>query len=179
VIERVDLGICPAYDYTGDGPAAVAFPGAMLGGMPSLWYAFEPLLANGWRIVLVWAERAADRSSDPWQWVGERARAAAEYAGGADLLITKSVGTLAVRAVEAPAVCLTPLLDDPDVAEALRSRTTLLVGGTADPAWDGALARGLSDDVLELDGADHGLARVSDAPRIGEAVAAFSARLRA
>jgi hypothetical protein len=33
----------------------------------------------------------------------------------------------------------------------------LLIGGTADETWDGALARKLSPHVLEVDGADHGL----------------------
>ena len=57
----------------------------------------------------------------------------------------------------------------------LRRRTApaLLVGGTADPSWDGALARELSDDVLELDGADHGLARVEHLPPIVDAIEAF------
>jgi hypothetical protein len=177
VIERVDLGICPAYDYSGGGRIAIAFPGAMLGGMPALWFAFEPLLEDGWRIVLVWDERAADRSGDPWEWVAARTLAATEYAGGADLLVTKSVGTLAVRALDAPAVCLTPLLGEPDVVEALRPRTTLLVGGTEDPMWVGDTARELSEHVLELDGADHGLARTSDAPAIAAAVRAFAERL--
>ena len=33
----------------------------------------------------------------------------------------------------------------------------LLVGGTADEAWDGAAARLLSPHVFEVDGADHGM----------------------
>ena len=37
MIRRVDLGVCPAYDYEGEGPTAVVLPGAMLGGMPSAW----------------------------------------------------------------------------------------------------------------------------------------------
>jgi hypothetical protein len=48
-----------------------------------------------------------------------------------------------------------------------------LIGGTSDPIWDGALARELSDDVVELDGADHGLARPRDAQAVVDAVAAF------
>lgn len=31
------------------------------------------------------------------------------------------------------------------------------MGGSADPAWDGALARRLSPPVLEVEGADHGM----------------------
>jgi len=33
----------------------------------------------------------------------------------------------------------------------------LLVGGSADQLWDGQTARSLSPDVVEIDGADHGL----------------------
>lgn len=60
---------------------------------------------------------------------------------------------------------------------------TLLVGGTADPAWDSALAHTLSDDVLELDDVDHGFGRSGDDPfdtldtlkLVVEAVDAFAA----
>jgi len=66
VIERVELGPCAAYDYEADGPTAVVLPGRMLGGMPAVYYAMEPLLADGWRVVLVWWEAArplGDRGS--------------------------------------------------------------------------------------------------------------------
>ena len=33
----------------------------------------------------------------------------------------------------------------------------LLAGGTADPFWDGRVARSVTADVVEIDGADHGL----------------------
>jgi hypothetical protein len=42
--------------------------------------------------------------------------------------------------------------------------------------WDGAIARELGD-VLELDGADHGLARIDQAQQVADAVAAFLGRL--
>ena len=45
--------------------------------------------------------------------------------------------------------------------------------------WDGDVARELSPDVLELDGADHGLARIDQAPQVADAVAAFAGRLQA
>jgi hypothetical protein len=55
VIKPVDLGVCQGYEYEGDSDrTAVALPGSMLAGMPALWYVFEPLLGDGWRIVLVW-----------------------------------------------------------------------------------------------------------------------------
>jgi len=177
VIERVDLGPCPAYDYEGDGPTALVLPGAMLGGMPAVWFGFGPLLEQGWRVLVLWWEYL-DRSEDPWQFVRERADAGLAYLGAADLLIGKSLGTFAAP-IDVPAIWLTPLLTDPpEVVDALRARTapSLFVGGTNDPAWDGAIARELGD-VLELDGADHGLARVEDVPAIRDAVTAFSGRL--
>ena len=176
MIERVDLGPCPAYDYEGDGPTAVVLPGAMLGGMPAVYYAMEPLLAQGWRVVLVWWE-FLDRSVDPWTWVRERADAAVDYTGGADLLIAKSLGTYAAP-IEVPAVWLTPLLGNEGIPDALRTRTSksLFVGGPNDFSWNGDLARELGE-TLEIDGADHGLARIDDAPQIAAAVREFSAGL--
>jgi hypothetical protein len=82
--------------------------------------------------------------------------------GGHPLLIAKSLGTnAATLAAERglPGVWLTPLLTVPWVAAAMRRATVpfLLVGGTADEAWDGALARRLSPHVLEVEDADHGM----------------------
>ena len=183
MIRPIDLGICQGYEYGGDAArTAVVLPGAMLGGMPAVWYAFAPLYDDGWRVVLVWDE-FRDRSEDPGDWTRRRAKAAAEYAGGVQLLIAKSLTTHAAPLAADfgwPAVWLTPLLDD-ETTPALRRRTApaLLVGGTADPIWDGDLARELSPDVLELDGADHGLARIDQAQQVADAVAAFARRLRA
>ncbi|MEU6790029.1 hypothetical protein ABZ912_63565 [Nonomuraea angiospora] len=44
----------------------------------------------------------------------------------------------------------------------------LLVGGTADEFWDGALARELTPYVLEVDGADHGMCRPGPLSRSAE-----------
>ena len=78
------------------------------------------------------------------------------------LVIAKSLGTYAAPLAaehDLPAVWLTPVLDDPALVEGLRraSAPRLLVGGTADPMWDGPLARTLSPYVCEIDGADHGM----------------------
>jgi pimeloyl-ACP methyl ester carboxylesterase len=56
-------------------------------------------------------------------------------------------------------VWVTPVLTMPWVAAALARATApmLLVGGTADEIWDGALARRLSPYVLEVADADHGM----------------------
>jgi hypothetical protein len=82
--------------------------------------------------------------------------------GGRPLLIGKSYGTIAATIAaerSLPAVWLTPLLTVPWVAAALARATAplLLIGGTADPMWDGALARRLSPHVLEVAGANHGM----------------------
>ncbi|MGC4808065.1 alpha/beta hydrolase [Micromonospora sp. DT233] len=79
-----------------------------------------------------------------------------------DLLVAKSLGSFAAPIAAQrglAAVWLTPLLHRADVAEPLARATApfLLVGGTADDAWDGAAARRLTPHVLEIDGADHGL----------------------
>lgn len=181
MIEPIDLGICHGYEYAGD-PArtAIVLPGALLAGMPVNAFAIEGLTSAGWRAVLVWDE-FLDRSQDALQWVTERLDAAAGYAHEASrfLVVGKSLSTRAAGVAADrgwPAVWLTPLLNDQGIVAMLRRRTSpaLLVGGTADHSWNGALARELSDDVLELDGADHGLARVDDLPQIVAAVTGFA-----
>jgi hypothetical protein len=186
VIRPVDLGLCHGYEYDGD-PArtAVMLPGAMLGGMPSLAFAQQGLTAAGWRVVQVWDEYL-DRTQDPDAWVHDRLAAAVRHAPEARqvLVVGKSNGTRAAADAADhgwPGIWLTPLLDDPLSVANLRRRTApaLLIGGTADPMWIGRVAREISDDVLELEGADHGLAKIEHAQRIVDVVAAFSGGLRA
>jgi pimeloyl-ACP methyl ester carboxylesterase len=181
VIAPVDLGICQAFEYEGDGPVAVVLPGAMLGGMPINAFATSGLLRNGFRVIHVW-DTFRDRSLDPVRWSVERLDAAAAFAGSCELVVAKSLTTFAAGAVAdrgVPGVWLTPLLDDEECVLQLRRRTApaLLVGGTEDPTWDAQLATEISPEVLELPGADHGLARVDDARAVEERVAEFSARL--
>lgn len=78
------------------------------------------------------------------------------------VVIGKSLGTHAAAAaarLALPAIWVTPLLTDTFVLDALRNSTApfLLVGGTADPLWDGVAARALTPHMLELPDADHGL----------------------
>jgi hypothetical protein len=183
LIESVDLGVCRGYEYVGNGPTAIALPGAMLGGMPSVGFAIEGVRRIGWRVVQVWDEWH-DRSQDPTAWVAARVEAAASFAGDTSLLIAKSLTTRASSIAADrgwPAVWLTPMLDDEESLTGLRRRRApaLLVGGTADHSWNGMLAHELTDDVLELDGADHGLTRLHDLGAVADAVAEFSGRLRA
>jgi hypothetical protein len=180
VIQPVDLGICRGYEYEGDPTrTALVLPGRMLAGMPINAFAIEAVWRQGWRAVLVW-DALDEGTDDMTEWIGARLKAAVAYAGdqGERLVIGKSLGTLAAGAVAErgwSAVWLTPLLNHLPFVEMLRARTApaLLIGGTNDPAWDGDLARELSDDVLELDGADHGLARIEDLRPIVDRITAF------
>jgi hypothetical protein len=95
-------------------------------------------------------------------WVRDEVSPLLDAVGGTPLLIGKSLGSHAAGLAAdriLPAVWLTPLLTMPWVTAALAGATApaLLVGGTADPWWDGAVARRLSPHVLEIDGADHGM----------------------
>jgi pimeloyl-ACP methyl ester carboxylesterase len=180
VIRPIDLGICHGYEYEGDPThTAIVLPGRMLAGMPINAFAIDAVWKQGWRAVLVWDEYLDD-SQEMTEWMCVRLNAAAAYAGdeGERLVIGKSMGTLAAGAAAERgwrAVWLTPLLNHAPFVEMLRARTApaLLIGGTDDPAWDGKLARELSPHVLELDGADHGLARIEDLRPIVDAITAF------
>lgn len=88
--------------------------------------------------------------------------AMASAGAAAPLIVGKSLGSLA--AAEAadrglPAIWFTPALTDESVVAGLRraSAPFLLVGGSADRLWDGTLARSLTANVVEVDGADHGM----------------------
>jgi predicted alpha/beta-hydrolase family hydrolase len=82
--------------------------------------------------------------------------------GAAPVVIGKSLGSLAAPLVAdrgLAAVWFTPLLTDEPTVAALRRATApcLLIGGTADQFWDGQAARSLPAEVVEIDGADHGM----------------------
>jgi hypothetical protein len=82
--------------------------------------------------------------------------------GGTPLIIGKSLGSLAATVAAdrgLAAVWFTPLLTDEPTVTALRRATEpcLLVGGTADQFWDGPVAHSLPAEVVEVDGADHGM----------------------
>jgi pimeloyl-ACP methyl ester carboxylesterase len=82
--------------------------------------------------------------------------------GTPPVIIGKSLGSLAAPLVAdrgLAAVWFTPLLTDEATAAALRRATGpyLLVGGTADRLWDREVARSLGPEVIEIDGADHGM----------------------
>jgi hypothetical protein len=163
-VEDVDLGVCKARWYAGDPDrVAVVLPGALyLPFAPLLWFAREVALARGWSVLEVWDEYR-DRTEDPWRWVFERAEAALRHAGDAGrALVTKSISSRAVTIAAEKGLAgiwLTPLLNDDDIAVGFEqlSAPALLVGGTADESWDGALAQRAGHEVLEIEGANHAL----------------------
>jgi len=131
---------------------------------PLLWYARSALGDQGWTVrTLTWTATPSFES----------ARAAYAEVLGEDpsvedtmhLVLAKSLGTLAMPLavrLGLPGVWLTPVLTSdqaPDVREtaAELDENHLLVGGTADPLWDGKLADGSEADVFEVENADHRL----------------------
>ncbi|GAA0247048.1 alpha/beta hydrolase [Cryptosporangium japonicum] len=166
---------------------AVVIPGRAFGpGAPLPMYAGDVAGRRGARVHRHdWSETPP--VSTPVSWV--RAQIS-PLLGGAPLLIGKSLGTLAAPLAaerSLPAVWLTPLLTTPEVVDALEraSAPFLLVGGTADSAWDGAVARRLTPHVVEVADADHGMYvpgpladSIAVLGRVAEAVEAFLATIR-
>lgn len=78
------------------------------------------------------------------------------------LVVAKSLGCYAVPVAAelgVPGVWLTPVLEDPALAEQVRRLPGpgLLVGGTADPMWRAEQAHASALRVHEVPGGDHGL----------------------
>lgn len=168
-MEEIDLGVSRAFLFPGTGAgSAVILPGAGYSVQaPLLWFARLALQAEGFNVLAV--DDRFTRGDDALAWVVDRAAAAlAHFAGAEPIVVGKSISTLATGLVaerRLPAIWLTPLLDYEIVGHGLQqaSAPVLLVGGTADPSWDGSLARGLAGaQVLELAGADHALESPGD-----------------
>jgi hypothetical protein len=141
-------------------PVAILLPGRGYGPQaPLLYYARLLLRGRGWAVRTVNWERVpgldpADHAAVA-AFAGE-VLATAEPAR--DLVVGKSLGSLALPAAAergVPGIWLTPLLGIEDVRRAAAS--TLLIGGTADPYWDGAAAAATGAAVYEVPGADHSL----------------------
>jgi hypothetical protein len=169
--ETVSLGPCPGIVFDqGAASWVVLLPGAAYSAQaPLLWFARRAASDAGRNVLAV--VDTYDRAQDAVRWVEERAEAGLAFVRDRDprpALITKSLtslaGSLAARDA-LPAVWLTPLIAaghelTSTVVAGLEAASAprLLVGGTADPSWDGVVARSFSDAVvLELEGADHGL----------------------
>lgn len=147
---------------------AVILPGGAYGPhAPLLMYAADAAEARAASIKPVhWQNREQLNTlpADQWgSWIQTQVEDALRESEAAEvLLIGKSLGSHgAANAAEhaLPAVWLTPVLTSDWVVDALRRSTApfLLVGGTADSLWNSPLARELTPNVLEVEGADHGM----------------------
>jgi pimeloyl-ACP methyl ester carboxylesterase len=110
--------------------------------------------------VITWSPPHQEDQAEQVAWV--RASVLEVLGGDRALLVGKSFGSLAAGLAaerELPAVWLTPLLQRPEVVDAIEAakHPPLLVGGGADRTWDAAVARRLSPHVLEIPDADHAL----------------------
>lgn len=135
--------------------------------VPLVKYAMLAAQRRGAQVRRISWRLSGDRSG----FAAERERVKAQVAavadeiltaGAAPVVIAKSLGSLAAPVVAdrgLAAVWLTPLLTDEPTVAALRRATAprLLVGGTADPFWDGPTARLVTANVIEVEGADHGM----------------------
>lgn len=155
---------------------------------PLLYYVRRVLVDRGWTVLDLWWEDPRR----PWQpWVSAQVAEALGEPGELTLVVGKSLGTLSLPfAAERnlPGVWLTPLLDEPGIAQAVATLAqhrvpTLLVGGTDDDYWNPALiADGV--EVVEFAGANHGLEVTGDVAgsihnlaAVADAVDRFAARL--
>ena len=146
-------------------PDAVVVPGRLFGpASPLLMFGGDVAELRGATVHRYsWSAEPPDhRTPEIEGWVRDQVAPTLGAVGGRPLLIAKSLGTnAAALAAERslPAVWLTPLLHAPWVVAALGRAAApfLLVGGTADRAWDGTVARRLSPHLLEVPGADHGM----------------------
>ena len=136
---------------------------------PLLWYAEEVLGIRGWTTeALVWNGTPESRKEVRMAYDMVLRQRTAVESGATYLVVGKSLGTLALPTaadLEVPGVWLTPLLSEQQAESELRASIrdlsalnipSLFVGGTADPAWDGDLARS-GGTVLEVPGATHRL----------------------
>jgi hypothetical protein len=145
----------------------VLIPGGSLGPhQPLLNYSWLASLARDAEALHIeWpADRPSSREpSDSASWVVQQvAGALATFPIPRPVLVGKSLGTYAAELAATralPAIWHTPLLSDPRCVAALRSASApcLLIGGTADPWWNGSLARTLTPHVLEVPDANHGM----------------------
>jgi hypothetical protein len=114
-----------------------------------------------------WLSAAPAFSPEIHAWVVSQVSAAVDETAAASgvpapVVVGKSLGSLAAPLAAdrgLAAVWFTPLLTDDATVKALRRAAApfLLIGGTADRLWEGAVARSLSPHVIEVEGADHGM----------------------
>lgn len=144
-----------------NGRLAVLLPGrSYTPNHPVLYYSREALLAQGWSIEEVWWD-PEDLVSD--EALLERIEGVLDATSDKNpLVVGKSLGSRALPLVAKrgwSGIWLTPLLNRPELVAALKDirAETLLIGGTADEAWNSNVAKSSGQQVLEIPGADHGL----------------------
>jgi hypothetical protein len=156
----------PAVETEGAAPGAsvaTLLPGRGYGPQaPLLYYSRLLLRSLGWSIRTVHWEKVPFDPADHAAIAAFARDVLAPADPERDLVVGKSVGSLALPAAAErglPGIWLTPLLGIEDVrrAAARAAGTTLLIGGTADPYWDGGAAAATGAEVLEVPGADHSL----------------------
>lgn len=182
---------------------AVLLPGRAYDvGAPLLARAAEVLAADGWEVRPVAWDAPAPRPGSVAPAVAEdfvvrHLREATADLGpdrpGDVLVVAKSLGTRAASYVASrswSAAWMTPLLTDPSCRTGIAANPAhqLVVGGTADPYWDAAVAAGLGStdavEVLAFPGADHALvlgdddATAAALDRVAQTLGVFARRLR-
>ncbi|MFI1994136.1 alpha/beta hydrolase [Actinoplanes sp. NPDC020271] len=146
---------------------------------PLLHFAGEVFAKHGWRTRAVrWPSLLPPRGDDFALWNRQLRSYVHQYlsqllGGEPDrrvALAGKSMGCFAAALAAdrgLPAVWLTPVLRDSELPGDLQRATApfLLLGGTADPTWAPAIARGLGRPFFEAANADHRLAIPGDPVR--------------
>jgi hypothetical protein len=167
-------------------PVATLLPGRGYGPQaPLLYYARMLLRSRGWAVRTVdWEKVPGLEPSDQAAVVAFAGELLATADPARDLVVGKSLGSLALPVAAArgvPGIWLTPLLGVEDVrrAAARAAASTLLIGGTADPFWDGAAAAATGAAVMEVPGADHSLERPGDLTGTLEVLTAVLSRIDA
>lgn len=151
------------------GRSAVVAPGGNSNAeVPLLKYAMLAARRRGAEVRTIAWRLSGDRGS----FAGERERVVSQLSAAVDevtastgstpVIIGKSLGSLAAPVVAdrgLAAVWFTPLLTHAPTVAAMRRAPgpCLLVGGTADPYWDGPSARLITPHVIEVGDADHGM----------------------
>jgi hypothetical protein len=161
--------------------SAVVLPGAAhagnrLGGTPArpdLHFTRSLLQAKGLAVLELWWDAGTAPRGDMDGWLRDNGRAAVDAAAAhapVRALVGRSLGTGALGALLSepdlaglPTIWLAPLLRSEPVRSALLAadRPSLVVGGSADPAFDVDVAKRLDSGrvtVIVLEGAHHGLA---------------------
>jgi hypothetical protein len=147
-----------------EGRTALVLPGANYTVQaPLLYWSTTMLVAAGWHVYAAEWEESDRDYENPQQLIDRAFEVRADQSSGrVDLVVAKSLGTLALpRCVEEgiAGVWLTPLLNKTEIRNALLSadRRHLAIGGTKDRHWLPASAQGTQATVLSIDDVDHGL----------------------